>query len=224
MIQASTVLRWLRGGRLDRRVTGDESSMAEEPNAPWLVVGLGNPGREYAGHRHNVGYLVAELIADRIGVTFGRHRRAPALVAEGRLGIGAQVPRLVLAKPTTYMNLSGGAVAALAKFYKVPVGQVLLVYDELDLPFGTLRAKVGGGEGGHNGARSVSAALSTKDYLRVRFGIGRPPGRQDPADFVLSDFSAAERKELDYLVDRAADVVEAVIARGLEWAQNAYHA
>jgi PTH1 family peptidyl-tRNA hydrolase len=192
--------------------------------SPWLVVGLGNPGKEYAGNRHNVGFRVVDLVADRIGVKFGRHRRAVAAVAEGRLGLGAQAPRLVLAKPLTYMNLSGGAVAALRQFYKVPVAQVLAVYDELDLPYGQLRAKQGGGEAGHNGVRSISRSLSTKDYLRVRFGIGRPAGRQDPADYLLSDFSAAERKDLDFLVDRAADLVEAVITRGLEWAQNNYHA
>jgi PTH1 family peptidyl-tRNA hydrolase len=191
--------------------------------APWLVVGLGNPGKEYAGNRHNVGFRVVDLLADRIGVKFGRHRRAVAAVAEGRLGVGDQAPRLVLAKPLTYMNLSGGPVVALRQFYKVPVDRVVAVYDELDLPYGQLRVKLGGGEAGHNGVRSISRALSTRDYLRVRFGVGRPPGRQDPADFVLCDFSAAERKDLDYLVDRAADLVEAVVTRGLEWAQNEYH-
>jgi PTH1 family peptidyl-tRNA hydrolase len=191
--------------------------------SPWLVVGLGNPGKEYAGNRHNVGFRVVDLLADRIGARFGRHRRAVAAVAEGRLGVGEQAPRLVLAKPLTYMNLSGGAVAALRQFYKVPVDRIIAVHDELDLPYGQLRAKRGGGEAGHNGVRSLSRALSTRDYLRVRFGVGRPPGRQDPADFLLSDFSAAERKDLDYLVDRTADLVEAVVTRGLEWAQNAYH-
>jgi PTH1 family peptidyl-tRNA hydrolase len=195
-----------------------------DPTAPWLVVGLGNPGKEYAGNRHNVGYRIVDLVAGRIGVKFGRHRKAVAAVAEGRLGPGGdQASRLVLAKPLTYMNLSGGPVAALTRYYKVPVDRLLLVHDELDLPYGVLRAKQGGGEGGHNGLRSISRSMSTKDYLRVRFGIGRPPGRQDPADFVLCDFTAAERKDLDYLVDRAADLVEAVVARGLEWAQNAYH-
>ncbi|MEV0395850.1 aminoacyl-tRNA hydrolase [Polymorphospora rubra] len=189
---------------------------------PWLVVGLGNPGREYAGNRHNVGFMVADLLAGRIGAKFGRHRRAVADVAEGRLGLGG--PRLVIAKPLTYMNLSGGPVAALAQFYKVPPAQVVAVHDELDIAYGQLRAKCGGGEGGHNGLRSMSKSLGTKDYLRVRFGIGRPPGRQDPADYVLSDFSSAERKELEFIVDRAADVVEAVVIRGLEWAQNTYHA
>jgi peptidyl-tRNA hydrolase, PTH1 family len=129
----------------------------------------------------------------------------------------------VLTKPLTYMNLSGGPVAALARFYKIPPQQIVAVHDDLDIGYGQLRAKIGGGEGGHNGLRSMSRSLGTKDYVRVRFGIGRPPGRQDPADYVLSNFSAAEGKELEFLVDRAADVVEAVATRGLEWAQNAYH-
>ncbi|MEV1287210.1 aminoacyl-tRNA hydrolase [Micromonospora sp. NPDC049679] len=189
--------------------------------APWLVVGLGNPGKEYARNRHNVGFMVAELLAARIGAKFSRHRRAVAEVAEGRLGMGG--PKLVLAKPLTYMNLSGGPAAALAQFYKIPTEQVIAVHDELDIDYGQLRAKRGGGEGGHNGLRSMSKSLATKDYARVRFGIGRPPGRQDPADYVLSDFSTAERKELEFLVDRAADVVEAIVTRGLEWTQNAYH-
>ncbi|OZV74953.1 aminoacyl-tRNA hydrolase [Micromonospora echinospora] len=192
-----------------------------DEDRPWLVVGLGNPGREYAGHRHNVGFMVADLLAGRAGGKFGRHRRAVADVAEGRLGFGG--PRLVLAKPLTYMNLSGGPVAALTQFYKIPPAQVVAVHDELDIGYGQLRVKCGGGEGGHNGLRSMTKSLGTKDYVRVRFGIGRPPGRQDPADYVLSDFSGVERKELEFLVDRAADAVESVITRGVEWTQNAYH-
>ncbi|MEU7839948.1 aminoacyl-tRNA hydrolase [Micromonospora sp. NPDC049114] len=188
---------------------------------PWLVVGLGNPGREYAGNRHNVGFMVADLLAGRLGARFGRHKRAVAEVAEGRLGFGG--PKLVLVKPLTYMNLSGGPVAALSQFYKVPPAQVIAVHDELDIGFGQVRIKCGGGEGGHNGLRSMSKSLGTKDYVRVRFGVGRPPGRQDPADYVLSDFGAAERKELDFLVDRAADVVESVIVKGVEPTQNLYH-
>jgi peptidyl-tRNA hydrolase, PTH1 family len=192
--------------------------------APWLVVGLGNPGAEYAKNRHNVGFMIADLLAGRVGARFGRHRKASAEVAEARLGVGAEAPRLVLVKPLTYMNLSGGPVSGLAQFYKVPVDRIIAVHDELDIPYGQLRLKVDGGEGGHNGLRSMSKSLGSKEYLRVRFGIGRPPGRQDPADYVLSDFTAVERKELDFLVDRAADATEALIARGLEWAQNAYHA
>jgi len=190
-------------------------------DAPWLVVGLGNPGREYAGNRHNVGFMVADLLASRVGAKFGRHKRAVAEVAEGRLGFGG--PKLILAKPLTYMNLAGAPVAALSQFFKVPVENVIAVHDELDVPYGQVRAKRGGGEGGHNGLRSMSRSLGSKEYARVRFGIGRPPGRQDPADYVLSDFSGAERKELDFLVDRAADVVEAVVLEGVEWAQNKYH-
>ena len=189
---------------------------------PYLVVGLGNPGPAYAGNRHNVGFMVADLIAERAGGKFKRHSRAQAEVCEGRLGFGG--PRLVLAKPLTYMNLSGGPVSALANFYKIPAERIVAVHDELDIPYGSLRLKIGGGEGGHNGLRSMSRSLGTKDYLRVRVGIGRPPGRQDPADYVLSDFSAVERKELPFVVDRAADAAEAVISKGLEPAQNAYHA
>lgn len=186
------------------------------------MAGLGNPGPKYAGNRHNVGFLVADLLAERHGLRFGRHRRVVAAVAEGRMGMGG--PRVVLAKPLTYMNLSGGPVAGLARFYKVPPERIVAVHDDLDLPYGTLRAKLGGGEGGHNGLRSLSRSLSTKDYLRVRFGVGRPPGTRDPADWVLTDFSAVERKDLEYLVDRTADFVEAVISNGLEPAQNLYHA
>jgi PTH1 family peptidyl-tRNA hydrolase len=193
--------------------------MADE--SPWLVVGLGNPGKEYAGNRHNVGFLVADLLASRVGAKFGRSKRSHAAVAEGRLGYGG--PKLILAKPLTYMNLSGAPVSQLAQFFKVPVDNILAVHDELDVPYGQVRAKRGGGEGGHNGLRSMSKSLGTKEYARVRFGIGRPPGRQDPADYVLSDFSSVERKELEFLVDRAADVAEAVVLEGVEWAQNKYH-
>jgi peptidyl-tRNA hydrolase, PTH1 family len=197
------------------------SHPAPPDDGPWLVAGLGNPGRRYARNRHNVGFMVADLLAGRLGVRLTRHKRAAAEVAESRMGVGG--PRLILVKPTTYMNLSGGPVAGLSRFHKVPPERIVAVYDEIDLPYGTMRAKIGGGEGGHNGARSISQALSSRDYIRVRFGVGRPPGRQDPADWVLSDFSAAERKDLEFLVDRAADFVETIISKGLEPAQNVYH-
>jgi peptidyl-tRNA hydrolase, PTH1 family len=189
---------------------------------PWLVVGLGNPGADYARNRHNAGFLVADLLARRVGAKFGRARRAATEVAEGFLRPGG--PKIVIAKPTTYMNLLGTPAASLAAFYKIPPERIVAVHDELDLDFGTVRAKIGGGEGGHNGLRSMSKSLGTKDYARVRFGIGRPPGRMDAADYVLSDFSASERKELDFLVDRAADMVESVIEHGVEPTQNRYHA
>jgi peptidyl-tRNA hydrolase, PTH1 family len=196
-------------------------ALVSDDDAPFLVVGLGNPGKEYAGNRHNVGFMVADLLASRVGAKFGRAKRAQTEVADGRLGFGG--PKLVLLKPLTYMNLSGAPVVSLAQFFKVPVANVIAVHDELDVPFGQVRVKRGGGEGGHNGLRSMSKSLASKEYARVRFGIGRPPGRQDPADYVLSDFSGAERKELEFLVDRAADVVEAVVLEGVEWAQNKYH-
>ncbi|GGJ92566.1 peptidyl-tRNA hydrolase [Pilimelia anulata] len=195
--------------------------MAED--APWLVVGLGNPGPEYAGHRHNIGFLVVDLLARRLRVRPGRHKRAVAEVAEGRLGVGTDAPRLVLVKPLTYMNLSGGPASALLRFYGGTPDRVIAVHDELDLPYGQVRAKSGGGEGGHNGLRSLSRSLATRDYLRVRCGIGRPPGRQDAADYVLSNFSSVERKEIDFLIDRAGDVVESLMTKGLEPTQNMFH-
>lgn len=192
---------------------------------PWLVVGLGNPGPQYAGNRHNVGQMVLDVLAERVGGAFTRHR-ARAQVLDGRLGVlpgGAPGPRVVLAKPTSYMNVSGGPVGVLAGFYGVPPARLLVVHDELDLPPETLRLKRGGGEGGHNGLRSVSAVLQTKDYVRLRVGIGRPPGRTDPAAYVLHDFPSAERRELAVTLEQAADAVEDVVVHGLEKAQQRLH-
>ncbi len=183
-----------------------------------LVVGLGNPGPSYAGNRHNVGAMVLDVLSDRVGGRFKSHKSG-ADVVEGRLA-GA---RVVLAKPRSYMNVSGPPVAALARFFKIDPAEVIVVHDELDLPPATIRVKLGGGEGGHNGLRSISASLGTKDYLRVRFGIGRPPGRMDPADYVLKDFAAAERKELPLELERAADAVELLISDGVLAAQNQLH-
>jgi peptidyl-tRNA hydrolase, PTH1 family len=184
----------------------------------WLIVGLGNPGAEYAGNRHNAGYLVADLLADRAGARL-RAGKFRAAVGDGRL---AGLP-VTVAKPVTFMNDSGGPVAALRDYYRVPVGRIVVLHDELDLPFAAIRLKLGGGDNGHNGLRSVTAALRSPDYHRLRFGIGRPPGRMDPAAFVLRDFVAPERKELPYLIDRSADAVEALLTGGLAAAQNAFH-
>ncbi|HEX5533631.1 MAG TPA: aminoacyl-tRNA hydrolase [Actinomycetales bacterium] len=191
----------------------------------WLVVGLGNPGPRYAGNRHNVGQMVLDELAARTGSTFRAHK-AQAAVAEARLGVlpgGRPGPRVVLAKPTTYMNVSGGPVAGLVRFFSIDLENVLVVHDELDIPFGSLRLKRGGGEGGHNGLRDITKALGTKDYVRVRVGIGRPPGRMDPADFVLRDFSTTERKDLPFLLGDAADAVELILTAGLEAAQQKVH-
>jgi len=188
---------------------------------PHLVVGLGNPGPAYRGNRHNVGFLVLDLLAERVGGRFSKHK-ARADVVEGRLGL-PPAPRVVLAEPRSYMNESGGPVAGLCGFYKIPVERLVVVHDELDLPYGSLRLKRGGGDNGHNGLRSITRSLGSREYLRVRFGIGRPPGRMDPADYVLRDFSAAERKDLDFHLDRAADAVETLVRDGLESAQNQYN-
>jgi PTH1 family peptidyl-tRNA hydrolase len=184
----------------------------------WLIAGLGNPGAEYAGNRHNAGYMVADLLAGRMGARFKRDRSGAA-VATGRL---AGLP-VTLGKPMSYMNLSGRPVAALRDFYKIPADRVIIVHDDLDIPFGAIRLKLGGGDNGHNGLRSVTAALATRDYYRVRLGIGRPPGRMDPADFVLRDFAAAERRQLPGLIDRSGDAVEALLTGGLAAAQNEFH-
>lgn len=184
----------------------------------YLIVGLGNPGPRYAANRHNIGFAVVDMLAHRTGARFKAHK-SRCEIAEIRLA-GQPV---VLAKPMSFMNESGGPVVNAAKFFKVDVEHIAVAHDELDLPFGSLRLKRGGGEGGHNGLRSMSASLGSKEYARVRFGIGRPPGRQDPADYVLRDFATAERKELAYFLDRAADAVEALISNGLEAAQNTFN-
>ncbi|MDO5627563.1 MAG: aminoacyl-tRNA hydrolase [Mobilicoccus sp.] len=190
-----------------------------------LVVGLGNPGPQYAGNRHNVGAMVVEELARRAGERLTRHK-ARAQVAEFRLGVlpgGAPGPKVVVAVPQSFMNVSGGPVAALLKFYSLPLESLIVVHDELDIPFDVLRLKQGGGEGGHNGLKSISQSCGGRDYARVRVGIGRPPGRMDPADHVLQDFSSTERKVLPFVIDTAADAVEAVVTDGLLAAQQRYH-
>ncbi len=185
----------------------------------WLVVGLGNPGPAYAGNRHNVGFLVLDVLADRAGGKFKRHKSG-ADILEARVS----GRRAVLAKPRSYMNSSGGPVAGVRRFFGVPAERLVVVHDDLDLDFGRLRVKCGGGDGGHNGLRSIRRSLSTGDYHRVRFGVGRPPGRMPAADYVLRDFSAAERRDLGVELERAADAVEMLLADGLERAQNAFNA
>jgi PTH1 family peptidyl-tRNA hydrolase len=183
----------------------------------WLVVGLGNPGPGYAGNRHNVGNMVVGELASRMSASF-KSSRSNALVAEGRQGD----TRFVLAKPLSFMNLSGGPTSALLKYYKLDVSRLIVVHDELDIPFDTLRLKLGGGNGGHNGIRDISSALGP-DFVRVRVGIGRPPGRMDAAAYVLQNFSGAEREVLPNLISDAADAVELIASAGLTAAQLKYH-
>ena len=190
----------------------------------WLVVGLGNPGDKYAGHRHNIGYLVVEELAQRLGSSFRAHKSGRADVVEGRIGApGTDAPRVVLARPRSYMNEIGGPVKALATFYKVPFERIVAVHDELDIPFDTMRVKLGGGDNGHNGLKAVRSSLGTGEFHRVRIGVGRPPGRQEVADFLLSDYSAKERKEVPLQVVLAADAVETLITEGLERTQQKFN-
>jgi PTH1 family peptidyl-tRNA hydrolase len=201
-----------------------ESAVPDSGAEPWVVAGLGNPGPAYAGHRHNVGYLVADELVRRLGSSFRSHKASRAEVAEGRLGQpGRPGPRIVVIRPRCYMNEVGGPVKALLSFFKVDPGRLVAVHDELDIPFDTMRVKFGGGDNGHNGLRSIRASLGTGDFFRVRVGIGRPPGRQDAADFVLKDFSAAERASLPSLIADAADAVEAIAVDGLTAAQQRFH-
>jgi PTH1 family peptidyl-tRNA hydrolase len=186
--------------------------------APWLVIGLGNPGPQYAGTRHNAGFMVLDVLADRVSGKFKSHKSRTDVVEAHLAG-----QRAVLAKPRTYMNESGGPAASLRDFFKAPIDRIVVVHDELDLPFETLRVKVGGGDNGHNGLKSLRQSLGSGEFYRVRVGVGRPPGRQDPAAFVLKDYSSAERKVLGVQIEDAADAIEMLIGDGLSAAQNQFN-
>ena len=200
---------------LQRRGKGEDMSDA------WLIVGLGNPGPEYEKTRHNIGQMVLDELAKEVGGSFKKHSKASAVVVEGRLGFGG--PKVILMKSLGYMNTSGGPVSAVAKFYGIDPEHIIVVHDELDIPFDTIKLKIGGGEGGHNGLRDITKALGTKDYYRVRTGIGRPPGRMDTADFVLNPFSSTEAKDLPFLISNAADATVMLIKEGLQATQQRYH-
>ena len=194
-------------------------------DARWLVVGLGNSGPEYAGTRHNVGAMVLDVLVARHGQRLGAHR-GRADIAQVRLGGAAGAPggvAAVLARPRGYMNESGGPVSALTQYFKVAPERLVVIHDELDLPFGALRLKLGGGDNGHNGLKSVRRSLGTGEWFRVRIGVGRPPGRMDPAAYVLRDFAASERRELPLHLETAADAVEVLVTETLERAQQRYN-
>ena len=186
----------------------------------WLVVGLGNPGPDYAGHRHNVGQMALSQLASDIGATFKSHK-ANALVAEGWVHAGG--PKLILAKPNTFMNLSGGPVANLLKFYGIEPLNLIVLHDELDIDFDVVRLKSNGGHGGHNGLRDIIAAIGTNEFDRVRIGIGRPPGRQDAADFVLSNFNSSEREVLPHVLAHVCDAVDMIATEGILAAQQRFN-
>lgn len=204
-----------------RRRANETQERGEAMGDAWLVVGLGNPGPKYETTRHNVGQMALDVLAERIGARFAAHK-TNTRVAEGLLRPGG--PKVILAKSNGYMNTSGGPVSALAKYFDVAADRVIVLHDELDLPFDSVKLKQGGGHGGHNGLRDIAKALGTPEFLRVRIGIGRPPGRMDPADFVLRDFSATERRNLPIDLEHAADAVELLIEHGLEATQNQLHA
>ncbi len=191
----------------------------------YTVLGLGNPGAKYAGNRHNIGHMVIEELVGQIGTSLSTHKQSNTRAASARVGIAPGEPgeQVILAISNSYMNTSGGPTSSLMKYFGCEPANLIVIHDELDLPFGTLRLKRGGGENGHNGLKSISQSLGTKDYIRLRFGVGRPPGRQDPADYVLSDFSAAERKELPLLISEAADAITDVLTMGLDKATMRLH-
>jgi peptidyl-tRNA hydrolase, PTH1 family len=196
----------------------------------WLLVGLGNPGPTYASHRHNAGYLVVEELARRAGVRFTGAGNLRSEVAQTRLtatgglgGVGVEAEQLVLLKPRTFMNESGAAVGKALSYYRVPPEHMVVMHDELDLDFGQLRLKFGGGDNGHNGLKSIRRSIGTGDYFRARFGVGRPPGRQDPADYVLSSFPTSLAEDVAVEVSRCADAVEALLSVGLDAAQSRFN-
>ncbi len=196
--------------------------MSSQSKNTWLVVGLGNPGDKYSATRHNIGFVVADELAIRCGGKFTSSKYR-ALVSEVRLGMGSQAPKLVIVKPQTYMNDSGDAVSPLAKYFNTPAEQIIAIHDELDIPFNTIRVKIGGGDNGHNGLKSLTQSLGTPEYFRIRAGIGRPSTQQDTADYVLSNFGKNERTEVTDLTMRACDAIESLIEKGLEVTQQNFN-
>ena len=188
----------------------------------WLVVGLGNPGDEYAATRHNVGQLVIDHLAKRHNVKLSSHKSRNDIAAY-KLGVGADMHSIILAKSKSYMNESGGPIKALASFYSVEPANIIVLHDELDIGYAAIRTKVAGGDNGHNGLKSLTSSFGTAEYFRVRLGIGRPMGQQDPADFVLKQFSKEEKKTLDEFIDRGADCVEYLIEKGLDLTQSKFN-
>lgn len=187
-----------------------------------MIVGLGNPGPDYSHNRHNVGQMVLDVLAKRLGVSF-KSSKSNALVAESKLGVGFDAPKIVLVKPLSFMNNSGGPVSSLMKFYDIKSDHLIVLHDELDIDANTVRIKFAGGHAGHNGLRDIIAATGSPEFIRVRIGIGRPPGSMEVSDFVLKDFSTTEKKELPVTLEIAADAVEAIAQEGLTAAQQKYH-
>ena len=188
----------------------------------WLVVGLGNPGNQYAATRHNVGQMVIDHLVKRHNLKLSSHKSRTDIAAY-KLGVGGEAHSVILAKSKSYMNESGGPIKALATFYSVEPAKIIVLHDELDIPYAAIRAKIAGGDNGHNGLKSLTSSFGTADYFRIRLGIGRPMGQQDPGDFVLKQFSKEEKKDLEEFIDRGADCVEFLIDKGLELTQSKFN-
>lgn len=188
----------------------------------WLVVGLGNPGDQYAATRHNVGQMVIDQLVKRHSIKLASHKSRTHIAAY-KLGVGIDAHQIILAKSQSYMNETGGPIKALANFYSIEPAKIIVLHDELDIGYSVIRTKLGGGDNGHNGLKSMTSAFNTPDYYRVRLGIGRPMGQQDPADFVLKQFSKEEKKDLEEFIERGADVVEFLIEKGLELTQGKFN-
>jgi PTH1 family peptidyl-tRNA hydrolase len=188
----------------------------------WLVAGLGNPGDQYAATRHNVGQMVIDQLVKRHSIKLASHKSRTHIAAY-KLGVGIDAHQIILAKSQSYMNETGGPIKALANFYSVEPENIIVLHDELDIGFAAIRTKLGGGDNGHNGLKSMTSAFNTPDYYRVRLGIGRPMGQQDPADFVLKQFSKEEKKDLEEFIERGADVVEFLIEKGLDLTQGKFN-
>ena len=188
----------------------------------WLVVGLGNPGPQYEATRHNVGKMLVDVLASQYRVKWSTHKSRTD-VAAFKIGVGVDAQSVIIAKSKSYMNESGGPIKALAAFFKIDPSHIIVLHDELDIPFAAIRTKLGGGDNGHNGLKSLTSALSTADYYRIRLGIGRPIGQQDPADFVLKPFSSAEKKGLVDFLTRGSEAVESLITKGLDVTQQNFN-
>jgi len=188
----------------------------------WLVVGLGNPGDKYAATRHNVGQMVIDELVRRHNVKLSSHK-SRTHIAAFKLGVGVDAHPVIVAKSHSFMNETGGPIKALANFYSVEPQKIIALHDELDIPFAAIRTKIAGGDNGHNGLKSITSAFGTAEYYRVRLGIGRPMGEQDPGDFVLKAFSKVEQKDLGEFIVRGADVVESLMSDGLERTQTRYN-
>jgi len=199
-------------------VENAEQHTSQPPEFPFLLVGLGNPGREYRGNRHNVGFMTVDRLSEVLGIKIGKVQ-SKALVGNGLW----QGRKIILAKPQTYMNLSGDAIGSLQRYYKVPLEQLIVAHDDLDLPVGTLRLRPGGGSAGQKGVESTINQLGTQSFPRLRIGIGRPPGQMDAATYVLQDFNKADQEILQIALDRAVEAVKVFILEGLDAAMNQFN-